>query len=309
MNKDLIYVSIPSLPDKELYLTIHKCLSMAKKPENIRIGIAYYHDYDSEINPQEIIDSFNNKNIKIKIYDIKDPNNFGVGIGRNDATQFYNKEKYFLQIDSHTNFNKNWDKYLIKLYKKSHKKYGNHVLTACLPKYKRDDLDIDILDECSRYPIYDGFRTHNPDIPKIENCYINTKSKTEYAIKISASMIFSEAHNILNNMIPRWVDFWEEEIIQSIELFSSDVSLIFVQNAPMQHLDFTHIVYGVNDRKHMSQYFSDDFIKQRIESANKNFIKYLNENTEKVKKYEKYSQISFSEKRTHPFGYIPNNKK
>ena len=75
MNKKSIYVSVPSLPDKELYFTIHQCLAMAKNPKNIYIGIAYYNDLDSELDPYELIKSFNNPNIKIKVYDINDEKN------------------------------------------------------------------------------------------------------------------------------------------------------------------------------------------------------------------------------------------
>jgi len=308
MSNDLIYVSIPSLPDKEIFFTIQQCLSMAKNPQNIRIGIAYYHDLKSDIDPYGIAEYFNNKNIQIKVYDVSDKNNFGVGKGRNAATQFYNNEKYFLQIDSHTNFKKNWDKKLIKPYKKSLKRYGPNVLTACLPRYKRDEQDVTIIDPYARYPIYDGFKTYNPDVPNIQNVYIKTNKKVEYAIKVSASMIFSEAKNILNNRIPEWVEFWEEEVIQSIEIYNDGLKILFVQNPPMNHLDFSDVVYGINDRKHMSQYFSDNFISKRIEMTNKNFKQYLENNSEKVKKYEKYAKLSFENKTTQPIGFIPYNE-
>ena len=305
MNKKSIYVSIPSLPDKELYFTIHQCLTMARNPKNIYIGIAYYNDLDSEVDPYELIKSFNNPNIKIKVYDINDEKNRGIGAGRNDAKQFYNKQKYFLQIDSHTNFDKNWDKKMIRFYKKALKKYGECVLTACLPKYKRIENEIDKIDSVSRYPIYDGFRPESPMVPSIENTYLKTLKDTEYAIKVSASMIFAYGHLMENEQIPRWANFWEEEVIQSINIFKNKVKIIFFQHAPMQHLDNHCITPGLNDRKIMSSYFSEEEENKKIKITNEMFDIYLNENKVAVKEYEEYAGISFSEKRVSGTNFIP----
>lgn len=306
MNKKSIYVSIPSLPDKELYFTIYQCLTMAKRPKNIYIGIAYYNDMDSEIDPYEIVKSFNNPNIKIKVYDIDDEKNRGIGAGRNDAKQFYDNQKYFLQIDSHTNFDKNWDKKMIKFYKKSFKKYGKCVLTACLPKYRRIENNIEKLDSFSRYPIYDGFRPESPMVPSIENTYLKTFKDTEYAIKVSASMIFAYGDIMANEQVPRWVNFWEEEVIQSINIFKNKTNIIFLQHAPMQHLDNHCITPGLNDRKIMSSYFSEEEENKKIKITNEMFNKYLVENKEIVKEYERYAGISFSEKRVSGINYIPS---
>jgi glycosyltransferase involved in cell wall biosynthesis len=305
MNKKSIYVSIPSLPDKELYFTIHKCLTMAKNPKNIYIGIAYYNDLDSEIDPYEVIKSFNNSNINIKVYDINDEKNRGIGVGRNDAKQFYKGQSYFLQVDSHTNFEKNWDKKMIRFYKKALKMYGECVLTACLPKYRRIEDNIEKLDSFSRYPIYDGFRPESPMVPSIENTYLKTLKDTEYAIKVSASMIFGYGYLMVEEQVPRWANFWEEEVIQSINIFKKNIKIIFLQHAPMQHLDNHCITPGLNDRKIMSSYFSEEEEFRRISSTNKMFDEYLSKNKEAVAKYEEYAGISFYQKTISGINYIP----
>ena len=40
----MIFVSIASYRDKELIKTVNSCLSKAKNPENIKIGICWKYD-------------------------------------------------------------------------------------------------------------------------------------------------------------------------------------------------------------------------------------------------------------------------
>ena len=108
----MIFVSIASYRDKELIKTVNSCLSKAKYPENIRIGICWQYDEEEDIT---VFD--NNPQISShKVY-WKDVEG-SVCWARNIIQQeLFNDEEYYFQIDSHTLFAQDWDEILINMYK------------------------------------------------------------------------------------------------------------------------------------------------------------------------------------------------
>lgn len=108
----MIFVSIASYRDKELIKTVKSCLENAHDPDNIRIGICWQYDETEDI-------SVFDDDSRIQIHKIywKDVEG-SVCWGRSIIQQkFFKNEEYYLQIDSHTLFTKNWDKILIDMYK------------------------------------------------------------------------------------------------------------------------------------------------------------------------------------------------
>lgn len=105
---DKIFVSIASYRDKQLLPTIKDCLNKSKYPENLIFGICWQHG------EEENLEEFkNNKNFKILDIDYRDSK--GACWARNKIQDFYQGEKYYLQLDSHHRFLKDWDDILIKM--------------------------------------------------------------------------------------------------------------------------------------------------------------------------------------------------
>ena len=101
-----IFVSVASYRDKELYNTLKNAIETAHYPKEIRFGVIY------QGTSRELPDlSFlNNKTV----VEISPRNAKGVGFARSKAMDLYDGEDYFLQIDSHTQFEKGWDTTCIK---------------------------------------------------------------------------------------------------------------------------------------------------------------------------------------------------
>ena len=126
-----IYVSITCYKyDRELISTINSCLDSAFG--NIVIGLEYCGDIKQR---DDILSVIKNKPIRF-IY-TPEENNVGIGMGRNNAANLYNGEDYFLQIDSHTKFEKNWDIFLIEKFNKAKEVIKNNkiILTGNLDDY------------------------------------------------------------------------------------------------------------------------------------------------------------------------------
>jgi hypothetical protein len=106
IKKDTIFVSIASYRDPVCNSTLKSLLDNASEPKKIFIGICQQNDNKED---QDCLENYeNNPNIKIiriPYYEAKGPT-----YARYLCSTLCNGEEYFLQIDSHTKFVKNWDK-------------------------------------------------------------------------------------------------------------------------------------------------------------------------------------------------------
>jgi hypothetical protein len=108
-----IFISIASYRDKELIKTINSCLSKAKYPENIKIGVCWQYDEEEDIT---LLDNISNIHIH-KVY-WKDVEGSVCWARSLIQQKFFNDEDYYFQIDSHTLFAQDWDETLINMYDK-----------------------------------------------------------------------------------------------------------------------------------------------------------------------------------------------
>lgn len=127
-----IFVSLASYRDPELLPTIKNMLENAAHPENLNIVIAWQHSTEDV---WDTVDEYLN-DPRFKIIDIPYSESEGVCWARNKIQELYSGEDYYLQLDSHHRFSKNWDTtlldYLHFLQAKGHYK---PILTAYLPGY------------------------------------------------------------------------------------------------------------------------------------------------------------------------------
>ena len=102
--KDTIFVSIASYRDKLCIDTVNNIYENAKYPDNIYIGICQQNKEDED---DDCLENINNPRIKITRISYKDAK--GPVYARYLCSKLYDNQDYFLQIDSHTKFVKNWD--------------------------------------------------------------------------------------------------------------------------------------------------------------------------------------------------------
>lgn len=105
-----IFVSIASYRDNICNNTIKSLYDNAKNPGLIYVGICQQNNYNEDIDCINDIDFKNIKIIRIPFYEAKGPT-----YARYLCSTLWNGEEYFLQIDSHTTFVKNWDEKCISM--------------------------------------------------------------------------------------------------------------------------------------------------------------------------------------------------
>lgn len=107
-----IFVSIACFMDNDIINTIEDCLDKAKYPENIIFGICYQcEDNDNLLEKYENKENF--RIIKMNWKEAKGPT-----YARFLCSTLIKDEDYFMQIDCHSRFYKNWDNDIIKCYQK-----------------------------------------------------------------------------------------------------------------------------------------------------------------------------------------------
>lgn len=151
-----IFISVPSVEDKEIFNVVEKAFDQAENPDFIHIGICHSVPFKYKKRINEIKNKINNKNVSqtfINFY-----RNEGVGYGRINAMSMYSGQDYILQIDGHTNFDKSWDSKILDMYKSVPKELAGdkHMLTAYLPGYEllKDDIRNSPDKNMPRYPCW-----------------------------------------------------------------------------------------------------------------------------------------------------------
>lgn len=157
MKNKQIFVSVASYRDSECSNTIRSIFENAKYPHNVFIGICeqnkkgsieesciqkniepmgldmygsvrgsqYGHSSSFDINEQDIVEKYKNN---IKVYKMDYMEAKGPTYARFFCSTLWSGQQYYLQIDSHTDFVKDWDDLLISMIEKC--RYTNEEPTA-----------------------------------------------------------------------------------------------------------------------------------------------------------------------------------
>lgn len=127
-----IFISIASYRDPELLPTIKDLIANAKNPKNLVFSIAWQHS------PEDIWDTLDEykDDPRFRIVDINYADSKGTCWARNTLQQNYQGEDYYLQLDSHHRFVKNWDVECIKMIKQLQEAgHEKPLLTAYIPSF------------------------------------------------------------------------------------------------------------------------------------------------------------------------------
>lgn len=128
-----IFISVASYRDPHLQLTLKSAVENASNPSDLFFGIV-----NQDVARNEVDYSFLPDYSVIKIH----PRNArGVGLARSKAMSLYNGEDYFLQVDSHTQFVKDWDLKCVEQLKLAQQVSGNKktILSCYPPPYSMDN--------------------------------------------------------------------------------------------------------------------------------------------------------------------------
>lgn len=287
-----IFVQIASYHDYELPRTILDCMNKSSGENIINFGVHLCYVKDDIFIPD--LD-----NIKLK--KSKAPENIGVGPGRFIANSFYNDEDYYLQIDSHTRFDKNWDLDLIESYS-LYKSVGcDPVLSTYPGQYFYKDYELQFYNQGVSYIEFNKDFSYDFKNNKILPQKMEFSDDGSIFIKsIAAGLVFGEG-KISKFIIDKNVFYWGEETLMAINLFMAGYDLMIPKKQVIYHLYYDH----EDAPKNMRHLVWDDFPKEVDEQdmASRKYILFTINNliqgvypewsTRTFKDFEYYAGVDF----------------
>jgi hypothetical protein len=296
---ETIYVSTATMDDSETERSILGLFEKAKYPERIYVGMPCTSDSKSLY--KKLIKTFKGKNVKM-VYnklDNKDLSKYGTGHARHQAMSLYSGQDYILQCDSHTNFEQDWDEFLIDTFKEAKAKLNHDkiVLTAYLGAYRYTSDGLEIMEPSTRYPFYTPGFYNSVYVKWKDKPLVKEPAHTEKfypCVKFNGNFAFGDKEFAKNPGTYKEAFFYDEEIIQGINLINSGFYMVYPNmNLPLTHFytDFQNEFGG--KRKYFTEYLSEKN-NLMLHAVAQNRYNKLISNKEYVKKYENYAKINLS---------------
>lgn len=310
-----IYISIPSLDDTELVPTVLNAFKAAKHPERVFVGVSLlakekWREKDFLKETKDLEDRVKFEYIKL---DSSNLDLLLVGLGRKRAVAFYDNQDYVLQVDSHTLFAENWDEDLIDIHTKAvdFVKNDKVVLTAYAGYYKYDENGNRIFADPKRnsiengwlhFPYYAADVFYHKTIPAWD--LVPPQKMRELVpgtflpvVKFNANFAFSTGDFAVNSGLFEQAEFFEEEVLQTLELIKLGYTLVYpvLENPIIGHLYGKDIRKGYGDRLAKSDYVTNDSeLDDMVNISTKNYYGYIDDpkNKDVIKLYQDYAKMN-----------------
>lgn len=219
-----IFVSIAAYRDAETKSTIANLLQQASGNHKIRICVAEQM-FDTDPFSVAGVDGVS---LRIKIPGDKV---FGVGFTRWELAQQFSNEHYFLQIDAHTQFDKDWDQTLIQQLELTMDPKA--VLSGYPKMYNlsdRGEVQLVSTDATSGI-VATGFSADG----QLSLGHDVFTGPTRRGAFIAGGFIFARADFIADVPFDRNILFIGEEVIQSAQAFTRGYNVYYPSVMPVYH--------------------------------------------------------------------------
>jgi len=248
-----IFIQLASYHDFELGKTMYDAIYKSSKFHEIHFGVHKCHYQEKEI----FIPQYPN----LRLVESIAPENIGVGISRSIANSLYNGQDYYLQIDSHTRFEYNWDDSLIKLIEE-YKELGfeKPLITMYPGTWRYNDNLKEVID----YSL-DISSTKFEDSPEYFENYLIPNQKAVapqnwiYQKAIAGGFIFTTG-DYAELGVNEKIMFMGEEIVAAARAFTHGYDLLIPDKHYIYHLYYEHnLVFQKSMRRHTWKDFPEEW--------------------------------------------------
>jgi hypothetical protein len=292
-----IYVALPTREDNQIRGTIEQLFECADKPADVWVGLAWQTNDEFYEEHLDLFESY--PNLKVKRFDVH--LEASIGIGRANAMSQYSGEDYILQIDSHTMLLPGWDTQLVEMFEAALAETNNEktLLTAYLPAYSHitgEERENKKKDWSTRYPFFWFKRWDEiPELPTWNDVpskempdNVRREDRFIPCGKVNAQFIFSNRHYAEDTGLPLDAIFFDEELIQSMNLLHQGFSIVFPnQDVPLAHL-FSNDIES-KDNPYIPSYRVRNYAdtpegrKESTSAVGKAYTKFITDPTNKAK--------------------------
>ena len=232
-----IFISIASYQDPLLEATIYSAYNNAENPKDLIFGICDQSESPLNISSFEFSDQF-------KYEHVEPVNSEGPCWARSRIQEQFNNEDYYLQIDSHMQFEINWDTYLIN--------YLERIRAINLPShqlpiitcYPRAFNVIDLKEgkfELNNNEVRTDAISYRKDSMFIKENFSRqigsiATQEISHGYLIAAGCLFSSGKFVKEIPYDSDYYFYGEEISLMIRAFTRGFGIFHIQSLPIFHL-------------------------------------------------------------------------
>jgi hypothetical protein len=289
-----IFIQLAAYHDYELPETILDCIEQSSGKYQLNFGVHLCYKDNNDI----VLPDLPN----IKVATSKAPKNIGLGWGRYLAHQFYNGEDFYLQIDSHSKMDENWDLKLIEqIYDYQLHGFAKPLITNYPRNYWYDNdglFNCDAGNSTSEIRFIEKPDQFKESLLPSQTAY-TTREKNIFSKSISGGSVFTVGPFITPNTD---ISFYGEEIFIAARAYTHGFDILIPKEQFMYHLYFDHKKPKSNKRTMVWKDYPNEF--DSMDVISKNLIKRMfQENlvgegflgTERtLKEFEDFSGLNFS---------------
>lgn len=293
------FIAIAAMDDEELFYTIDYIYENAAHPQNIYVGVSLLYKKKKFLRQlQKIQKKYPQVSYVANRQGNNDLSSLGVGKGRHKAAKLYDDQDYFIQIDSHSHFDKDWDNILLSLFSEAVEEVGDDrlVLTCIPPIYGYKNKEVFKPYEETRCPKYlmNSFFVHSVPQWVDFNSAQHINKRMFPSVKANSAFIMGTREFGKDTGVDENAIFYDEEFIYSVNIFGNGFAMVFpnLVDFPVQHLDGNMITKG-HGRDFFLDYLDDyhhDLIHLNLVNNYNNFISNPS-NKEKLDRYCSYAKI------------------
>ena len=223
VNKN-IFVSIASYLDMELQQTVEDLLAKALRPNLIHLSVNSQDRQSKHPDLESVCSKYGATITYVKI-DFKDSN--GACHARTICQKPLNDSfKYYMQIDSHTLFSKNWDISLIEDYERCKIKWGNYIFSTYPLSYYYNNEGEPLFETGIKPNCLKPIKTLHCSRYTSKYCdYMGDEfgSRTDY---FAGGFAFGDTQHFLKIPYDERIYYYGEEPTMSIRFYCEDIAIV-----------------------------------------------------------------------------------
>ena len=234
-----IFISIASYQDPLLESTVFSAIHNADNPNNLVFGIC-----DQSSNIKDL--SAYNAQSEIKYEHVDPILSKGPCWARNRIQSLFQDEEFYLQIDSHTQFDKHWDTFLIENYTKikniSQDRYFAKPILTCYPRpfevtdVEKGEVKLNLSDPYTQVITYRKDSIFMRDLFSRQIGIPTKLSKATHGYLLAAGCLFTNGSFIKDVPYDPNFYFYGEEISLMLRAFTRGYSIFHLPDVPIFHL-------------------------------------------------------------------------
>jgi hypothetical protein len=233
-----IFIGVGAYNEPYIKLMLDNCLENAEFPERLRFGLWLHNNDDGHVD----LSSYSN----VRSARLDYASLLGVPPARLNAIGLYDDEDYYLQVDGHMLFEKNWDTKVISKFEAIREVFEKPIITTYTPWWSMTNGSVNFYSNDSKAScapmVLDIESSINEGYPKPKTEYIPWGEGELYKEHhcVSAHFLFTLPSFIEDVLPDPLIMYSGEEMSTAVRAWTRGYRMVVIQNPIAWHLNKFH---------------------------------------------------------------------